>query len=122
MLRPVVMQCKPYNLRETRVIRDLNPSDVDNLISVSGMVTRTSNVIPDLRCCLHTGLCCSALAWQDHCICHKHSTTKAVSAAWAHPPGEMRAAECCEEAPCMTAHARPPMLVQSSLQAGRADV
>ena len=50
MLRPCwSLQCKPYNLRETKVIRDLNPSDVDSLISVSGMVTRTSNVIPDLR-------------------------------------------------------------------------
>ena len=45
------VQCKPYNLLETKVIRDLNPADVDSLISVSGMVTRTSNVIPDLRCC-----------------------------------------------------------------------
>lgn len=45
----VVVQVKPFNLREVKVIRDLNPSDVNKLISVSGMVTRTSNIIPDLR-------------------------------------------------------------------------
>jgi len=38
---------KPHNLVETKVIRDLNPSDINKLISVSGMITRTSNVIPD---------------------------------------------------------------------------
>ena len=32
------------------MIRDLNPSDINKLVSVSGMITRTSNVIPDLRC------------------------------------------------------------------------
>jgi DNA replicative helicase MCM subunit Mcm2 (Cdc46/Mcm family) len=31
------------------VIRDLNPADINKLISVSGMVTRTSGVIPDQR-------------------------------------------------------------------------
>ena len=43
------LQTKPHNLVETKVIRDLNPSDINKLISVSGMITRTSNVIPDLR-------------------------------------------------------------------------
>jgi DNA replication licensing factor MCM4 len=41
-------QVKPFNLRETKVVRDLNPGDVGNLISVGGMVTRTSNIIPDI--------------------------------------------------------------------------
>ena len=44
------LQTKPHNLVDTKVIRDLNPSDINKLISVSGMITRTSNVIPDLRC------------------------------------------------------------------------
>lgn len=46
----ICLQTKPHNLVETKVIRDLNPSDINKLISVSGMITRTSNVIPDLRC------------------------------------------------------------------------
>lgn len=43
-------QSRIYNLEETKVIRDLNPADINKLISVSGMVTRTSGVIPDQRC------------------------------------------------------------------------
>jgi hypothetical protein len=39
-----------FNLMETKVIRDLNPSDINKLISVGGMVTRASTIIPDLQC------------------------------------------------------------------------
>jgi DNA replication licensing factor MCM4 len=41
------LQTRIYNLATTRVIRDLDPSDVGTLVSISGMVTRTSAVIPD---------------------------------------------------------------------------
>lgn len=41
------LQTRIYNLRATRVIRDLDPSDIGTLVSVCGMVTRTSSVIPD---------------------------------------------------------------------------
>ena len=44
-----MQQSRIYNLRETKVIRDLTPADINKLISVSGMVTRTSGVIPDQR-------------------------------------------------------------------------
>ncbi len=47
--KPVYTQVRPFNLMENKVIRDLNPDDLNKLISVSGMVTRTSNIIPDLR-------------------------------------------------------------------------
>jgi len=46
---PPIVQSRIYNLRETKVIRDLNPGDINKLISVSGMVTRTSGIIPDQR-------------------------------------------------------------------------
>ena len=45
----LMLQVKFYNVREKRVIRDLDPSDIGKLVAVSGMVTRASNVIPDLR-------------------------------------------------------------------------
>lgn len=44
------LQLKTFNLAESKVIRDLNPGDINKLISVSGMVTRASTVIPDLQC------------------------------------------------------------------------
>ncbi len=39
-----------FNLRQKKVIRDLNPEDIEQLVSVSGMVTRCSNIIPEIRC------------------------------------------------------------------------
>lgn len=44
-----IVQSRIFNLRETKVIRDLDPADINKLISISGMVTRTSSVIPDQR-------------------------------------------------------------------------
>lgn len=43
------LQVRTFNLQEIKVIRDLNPSDINQLIAVSGMVTRASNIIPDMR-------------------------------------------------------------------------
>lgn len=43
----IPLQTRIYNLRNTKVIRDLNPSDIGSLVSVSGMVTRSSSIIPD---------------------------------------------------------------------------
>lgn len=41
------LQTRIYNLQRRRVIRDLDPSDIGTLVSVTGMITRTSGVIPD---------------------------------------------------------------------------
>ena len=43
------LQANVFNLREKKVIRDLNPEDIEQLVSVSGMVTRCSNIIPEIR-------------------------------------------------------------------------
>ena len=42
---------RPFNLRaeHTRAIRDLDPLQLDTLVAVRGMVTRTGTIIPDLR-------------------------------------------------------------------------
>ena len=37
------------NLSEKSRIRDLNPNDIDKLVSISGIVIRTSEVIPEMR-------------------------------------------------------------------------
>lgn len=50
------MQARMFNLEHNRTIRDLNPEDIDMLVSVQGMVTRASPIIPDLKCvveCMH---------------------------------------------------------------------
>lgn len=49
MLMRCAVQANVFNLREKKVIRDLNPEDIEQLVSVSGMVTRCSNIIPEIR-------------------------------------------------------------------------
>lgn len=41
---------RPYNLKQPRAIRDLDPNDIEALVQVDGLVTRVSNVMPDMRC------------------------------------------------------------------------
>ncbi|XP_037076979.1 DNA replication licensing factor MCM4-like, partial [Pollicipes pollicipes] len=43
------IQVRPFNAVKTRNMRALNPEDIDQLITISGMVTRTSNIIPEMR-------------------------------------------------------------------------
>jgi len=43
------IQVRPYNAEKTRNMRALNPEDIDQLITISGMVIRTSNIIPEMR-------------------------------------------------------------------------
>lgn len=44
-----MVNVRPYHLAESRAIRDLDPNDVERLVQVDGMVTRVSNVMPDMR-------------------------------------------------------------------------
>jgi DNA replicative helicase MCM subunit Mcm2 (Cdc46/Mcm family) len=57
-----VINIRPYNLREPRAIRDLDPNDIEALVQVDGLVTRVSNVMPDMRCVLRLpGVRCLSL-------------------------------------------------------------
>jgi DNA replication licensing factor MCM4 len=56
-LNEVTWITRPMNLLKTVQTRELGPSFIDKLISVSGLITRTSDIIPDLnsgvfRCCV----------------------------------------------------------------------
>ncbi|XP_041984381.1 DNA replication licensing factor MCM4 isoform X2 [Aricia agestis] len=42
------IQVRPYNAPR-RNMRDLNPEDIDQLVTISGMVTRTSAIVPEMR-------------------------------------------------------------------------
>jgi len=46
---PHQIQVRPYNADKTKNMRALNPEDIDQLITISGMVIRTSNIIPEMR-------------------------------------------------------------------------
>ncbi|KAJ2779566.1 MCM DNA helicase complex subunit [Coemansia interrupta] len=43
------LKVRPYNLDRTVNMRDLNPSDIDKMVSVRGMLIRSSSVIPDME-------------------------------------------------------------------------
>mmetsp|Transcript_7204 Transcript_7204/g.13466 ORF Transcript_7204/g.13466 Transcript_7204/m.13466 type:complete len:919 (-) Transcript_7204:135-2891(-) len=65
---PNRIQVRTYNLLASKQMRDLNPSDIDQMVSVSGMVTRCSGVLPDLKAALFRCLACghaTALQYLD---------------------------------------------------------
>ncbi|DAZ92925.1 TPA: hypothetical protein N0F65_001081 [Lagenidium giganteum] len=43
------IQVRPFNLSDLAPMRNLNPSDIDQLVCMKGMVTRVSSIIPDLK-------------------------------------------------------------------------
>jgi DNA replication licensing factor MCM4 len=43
------IKTRPFHLQKRTPMRELNPGDVDSLVSIMGMVTRGSSVIPDLK-------------------------------------------------------------------------
>uniref|UniRef100_A0A8C7K9V6 DNA replication licensing factor MCM4 n=1 Tax=Oncorhynchus kisutch TaxID=8019 RepID=A0A8C7K9V6_ONCKI len=43
------IQVRPYNALKTRNMRSLNPEDIDQMITISGMVIRTSQLIPEMQ-------------------------------------------------------------------------
>lgn len=45
---PHQIQVRPYNADKTRNMRALNPEDIDQLITITGMVIRTSNLMPEM--------------------------------------------------------------------------
>uniref|UniRef100_A0A1Y1KIS5 DNA replication licensing factor MCM4 n=2 Tax=Photinus pyralis TaxID=7054 RepID=A0A1Y1KIS5_PHOPY len=43
------IQVRPFNAEKTKNMRSLNPEDIDQLITIGGMVIRTSDLIPEMR-------------------------------------------------------------------------
>ncbi|XP_078073193.1 DNA replication licensing factor MCM4 [Mustelus asterias] len=43
------IQVRPYNALRTKNMRSLNPEDIDQLITISGMVIRSSQLIPEMQ-------------------------------------------------------------------------
>ncbi|CAJ0585305.1 unnamed protein product, partial [Mesorhabditis spiculigera] len=46
---PGQIEVRPYNADKTRCMRNLDPVDIDQMITISGMVTRTSSLVPEMR-------------------------------------------------------------------------
>lgn len=46
---PQPIQVRPFNIGKVVNMRELNPADIDQLVTIKGLVIRTSNIIPDMR-------------------------------------------------------------------------
>ena len=44
------VEFRPFNMENVRSIRELDPADMYRMVSVEGMVTRTSSIIPQIKC------------------------------------------------------------------------
>eukprot|EP00002_Diphylleia_rotans_P018917 TRINITY_DN3657_c0_g2_i2.p1 TRINITY_DN3657_c0_g2~~TRINITY_DN3657_c0_g2_i2.p1 ORF type:complete len:875 (-),score=175.55 TRINITY_DN3657_c0_g2_i2:279-2903(-) len=53
------VQVRTFNLQHSKNMRDLNPSDIDQMVSIRGMATRVSGVMPDLKQAFFQCLVCS---------------------------------------------------------------
>ncbi|XP_063905700.1 DNA replication licensing factor MCM4 [Zophobas morio] len=53
------IQVRPFNAEKTKNMRALNPEDIDQLITISGMVIRTSNIMPEMREAFFKCIVCS---------------------------------------------------------------
>lgn len=53
------VQVRPFNLKTLSHMRALDPNSIDNLLSIRGMVVRTSPIIPDLKVAHFTCTVCS---------------------------------------------------------------
>lgn len=61
---PNVLIGRIFNLDtpQQRRMRDLDPSDIDTLISVKGIVIRAAPLVPDLRRCVTTVAACGSVS------------------------------------------------------------
>ncbi|XP_061720757.1 DNA replication licensing factor MCM4 [Cydia pomonella] len=55
------IQVRPFNA-PARHMRDLNPEDIDQLVTISGMVIRTSSIVPEMREAFFKCAVCGAAA------------------------------------------------------------
>ncbi|XP_071957644.1 DNA replication licensing factor mcm4-A-like [Antedon mediterranea] len=56
------VQVRTYNAEETKNMRMLNPEDIDQLITINGMVIRTSGLMPEMREAFFSCQNCAATA------------------------------------------------------------
>ncbi|XP_053675377.1 DNA replication licensing factor MCM4 [Anopheles nili] len=56
------IQVRPFNADKTRNMRALNPEDIDQIITISGMVIRSSNIVPEMRAAFFKCSICSFTA------------------------------------------------------------
>ena len=59
MEQPLEIKIRPSNIGKPLTIRDVDPKDVDKIVSVSGMVVRCSAIIPEVRRAVYSCVKCT---------------------------------------------------------------
>lgn len=62
------IQIRPFNCEQSRQLRNLNPEDLDQLVTVNGLVIRVSNVISEMR---RAHFKCSICHFATKVLCEK---------------------------------------------------
>ena len=62
---PHQINVRPYNVVKTSSLRSLNPEDINHLVTVSGMVIRCSNIIPEMTAAFFECSVCRSVATVD---------------------------------------------------------
>jgi DNA replication licensing factor MCM4 len=76
------VQVRPFHLKELSHMRSLDPNTIDNLLSIRGMVVRSSPIIPDLK-----------VAYFQCTICH-HCTSVTLERGRISEPTVCQNSEC----------------------------
>jgi DNA replication licensing factor MCM4 len=63
-----IIQVRPFNLRTTHQMRSLDPSHIDKLISIKGIVIRCSDVIPEMK---EASFRCYKCFWEHNEFIHR---------------------------------------------------
>ncbi|XP_073144701.1 DNA replication licensing factor MCM4 [Henckelia pumila] len=87
------IQARIFNLKSSTSMRNLNPSDVEKMVSLKGMIIRCSSIIPEIResvfRCLVCGYCCEPIVVDrgrinEPTICGKHECLSKNSMTLVH--------------------------------------
>ncbi|XP_036194615.1 DNA replication licensing factor MCM4 isoform X2 [Myotis myotis] len=81
------IQVRPFNALKTKNMRNLNPEDIDQLIAISGMVIRTSQLIPEMQEAFFQCQVCAHTAQvemdrgriAEPCVCERCHTTHSMA-------------------------------------------
>uniref|UniRef100_A0A7N2KY45 DNA helicase n=1 Tax=Quercus lobata TaxID=97700 RepID=A0A7N2KY45_QUELO len=55
---PREVRARIFNLKSSTSMRNLNPSDVERMVSLKGMIIRSSSIIPEIREAIFRCLVC----------------------------------------------------------------
>lgn len=75
------MQTRPFNSGKSRSLRELNPEDLDQLVSITGLVIRLSNLIPEM---MRAEFKCAVCGAMSSVVCERGRVAEPSACARCH--------------------------------------